>query len=163
MGWGSAEEKIINAHENIDDSAQTLHPRFLVRSFAFLKHLKKSISIVYANRKDRAIVQEAWVFAYRTLVHVSLPRKSEIRYCVQSCLRRGKICRIGLVRHDWLERSAVRNSEILSRKRHLQCWWDGIDFHYENTPIQIYWKFYHKNNENFQIKILIFFIFLLKK
>ena len=34
--------------------------------------------------------------------------------------------------------------------------------HYENTPIQIYWKFYHQKNENFQIKILIFFIFLLK-
>ena len=35
--------------------------------------------------------------------------------------------------------------------------------HYENTPIQIYWKFYHKKkHENFQIKILIFFIFLLK-
>ena len=24
-------------------------------------------------------------------------------------------------------------------------------------PIQIYWKFYHPKNENFQIKILIFF------
>ena len=24
--------------------------------------------------------------------------------------------------------------------------------HYENTPIQLYWKFYHQNNENFQIK-----------
>ena len=34
--------------------------------------------------------------------------------------------------------------------------------HYENTPIQIYWKFCHQKNENFQIKILIFFIFLLK-
>ena len=29
--------------------------------------------------------------------------------------------------------------------------------HYEKKPIQIYWKFYHKKNENFQIKILIFF------
>ena len=38
-----------------------------------------------------------------------------------------------------------------------------IDYHYENTPIQIYWKFNHKKkNESFQIKILIFFIFLLK-
>ena len=36
------------------------------------------------------------------------------------------------------------------------------DLHYENTPIQIYWKFHHQKNENFQIKILIFFIFLLK-
>ena len=35
-------------------------------------------------------------------------------------------------------------------------------YHYENTPIQIYWKFYNQNRENFQIKILIFFIFLLK-
>ena len=34
--------------------------------------------------------------------------------------------------------------------------------HYENTPIQIYRKFHHQKNDNFQIKILIFFIFLLK-
>ena len=25
--------------------------------------------------------------------------------------------------------------------------------HYENMPIQIYWKFYHPKNENFQIEI----------
>ena len=25
-------------------------------------------------------------------------------------------------------------------------------YNYENTPIQIYWKFYHQNKENFQIK-----------
>ena len=25
--------------------------------------------------------------------------------------------------------------------------------HYENTPIQIYWEFYHQKNENFQMKI----------
>ena len=24
--------------------------------------------------------------------------------------------------------------------------------HYENTPIQIYWKFYNKKKQNFQIK-----------
>ena len=34
--------------------------------------------------------------------------------------------------------------------------------HYENTPIQIYRKFHLQKTENFQIKILIFFIFLLK-
>ena len=34
--------------------------------------------------------------------------------------------------------------------------------HYENTPIQIYWKFHHQKTESFQIKILISFIFLLK-
>ena len=34
--------------------------------------------------------------------------------------------------------------------------------HYENTPIQIYFEFYHLKNENFRIKILIFFIYLLK-
>ena len=34
--------------------------------------------------------------------------------------------------------------------------------HYENTPIQIYWKFHYKKTENFQIKILIFFMCLLK-
>ena len=26
------------------------------------------------------------------------------------------------------------------------------DNHYKNTPIQIYWKFHHQKNENFQIK-----------
>ena len=29
--------------------------------------------------------------------------------------------------------------------------------HYENKPIQIYWKIYHQKNENFRIKIQIFF------
>ena len=28
----------------------------------------------------------------------------------------------------------------------------GEKFHYENTPIQIYWKFHHQKPENFQIK-----------
>ena len=30
---------------------------------------------------------------------------------------------------------------------------DVLYIHYENMPIQIYWKFSHQNNENFQIKI----------
>ena len=34
--------------------------------------------------------------------------------------------------------------------------------HYENRPIQIYWKFHHQKSESFQIQILIFFIFLFK-
>ena len=34
--------------------------------------------------------------------------------------------------------------------------------HYENMPIQIYWKFYHHKNEHFQIKNSDIFIFLLK-
>ena len=27
--------------------------------------------------------------------------------------------------------------------------------YYENVPIQIYWKFYHQKNENFQILTLL--------
>ena len=34
--------------------------------------------------------------------------------------------------------------------------------HYENKPIQVYWKFYNQKIEHFLIKILIFFLFLLK-
>ena len=34
--------------------------------------------------------------------------------------------------------------------------------YYENMPIQIYFKFYHLKIESFVIKILIFFIYLLK-
>ena len=30
--------------------------------------------------------------------------------------------------------------------------WINFNVHYENTPIQIYWKFFTKNNEHFQIK-----------
>ena len=30
-------------------------------------------------------------------------------------------------------------------------------FHYENTPIQIHWKFYHQKIENFQIKFFDIF------
>ena len=32
-----------------------------------------------------------------------------------------------------------------------------ILLHYENKPIQIYWKFYHPKNENFQLKIFDIF------
>ena len=32
----------------------------------------------------------------------------------------------------------------------------------KKTPIQIYWKSHHQKTESFQIKVLIFFIFLLK-
>ena len=34
--------------------------------------------------------------------------------------------------------------------------------HYESKPIQVYCKFYNQKIENFQIKILISFLFLLK-
>ena len=40
------------------------------------------------------------------------------------------------------------------------CWSKGS--HYENTPIQMYWKFYHQKMKIFRWKILIFFTFLLK-
>ena len=36
-------------------------------------------------------------------------------------------------------------------------------YHYENMPIQIYWEFYHQKMKIFRWKILIFFLFLLKK
>ena len=29
---------------------------------------------------------------------------------------------------------------------------ENVSLHYENTPIQTYWKFYQQRNENFQIK-----------
>ena len=35
--------------------------------------------------------------------------------------------------------------------------WKVLKSHHENTPIQIYRKFYFQKTENFQIKILIFF------
>ena len=39
-----------------------------------------------------------------------------------------------------------------------------IDVHYENTPVQIYWKFYNQKRENFQIKTSdIFHIYALNK
>ena len=32
-------------------------------------------------------------------------------------------------------------------------------FHYENTPIQIHWEFYHQKMKNFRCRILVVFIF----
>ena len=48
-----------------------------------------------------------------------------------------------------------------------QCYSTNINVmrekkHYENKPIQIYWKFYHQKKKKFQIEILIFIKFLLK-
>ena len=31
-------------------------------------------------------------------------------------------------------------------------WWDALSIHYENMPIQIYWKFYHQKLKNVQMK-----------
>ena len=45
----------------------------------------------------------------------------------------------------------------------FKCKWIHLKTrHYDNTLIQIYWKFYHQKTESFQIKMLIFFKFLLK-
>ena len=54
--------------------------------------------------------------------------------------------------------------KIIFQIKPMRRWkWNYIQMvHYENTPIQIYWKFYSPKNENFQIKSLIFFLFLLK-
>ena len=38
----------------------------------------------------------------------------------------------------------------------------AVDNHYETTPIQIYWEFYHQKMKIFRWKTLIFFLFLLK-
>ena len=38
-----------------------------------------------------------------------------------------------------------------------------LALHYENTPIQIYWKFYHQKKVNFQIKIWFFFSYFCSK
>ena len=45
----------------------------------------------------------------------------------------------------------------------FSLWWNSRSFHYENTPFQIYWKFYHQKNENFQIKFWYFSYFCSKR
>ena len=44
---------------------------------------------------------------------------------------------------------------FISRETVYKLSW--VEHHYENMPIQIYWNFFPPKNENFQIKILIFF------
>ena len=63
--------------------------------------------------------------------------------------------RDNIIRHDYLNaRKDLRYHTIKPSRRHRlffpQC--AGIKRHYENTPIQIHWKFYHKKNGNFWIK-----------
>ena len=57
------------------------------------------------------------------------------------------------VKRDAFSRCGSYVHALLQRSR---------QYHYENKPIQVYWKFYNQKIENFQIKILIFFLFLLK-
>ena len=47
---------------------------------------------------------------------------------------------------DWLWKMNYSNKPKYWDRR---VW---ADSHYENTPIQIYWKFYNQKKENFQIK-----------
>ena len=71
--------------------------------------------------------------------------------------------RIYIVFHKWISPS----ENVTSRYVRYLCGpsrsASRIIVHYENKPIQIYWKIYHQKNENFQKKKSdIFFIFLLK-
>ena len=68
-----------------------------------------------------------------------------------------------------LSLSSLSLSLSLSRARARARAHTTVPSHCENKPIQIKWKFYHQKmkilppkNENFPIKIRIFFIFLLK-
>ena len=63
--------------------------------------------------------------------------------------------RLYIVSLRWLPAKLV----VSILKLHLTF---GQTEHYENMPIQIYWKFHHQKMKIFRYKILIFFIFLLK-
>ena len=62
------------------------------------------------------------------------------------------------------------STSVLHRVQHKQMgltfkqwiWMVSNPNHYKNKPIKIYTKFYQQKNDNFQIKILILFILLLK-
>ena len=55
---------------------------------------------------------------------------------------------------------------VVDTCHHCEMFKDGKStydlYHYENMPIQIYWKFYHQEKEKNQRKFWYFFIFLLK-
>ena len=56
------------------------------------------------------------------------------------------------VAHAWDDSESVHFAHA---RRHIFAWrgpYMYFSIHYENTPIQIYWKFHHQKNENFQIK-----------
>ena len=60
-------------------------------------------------------------------------------------------------RHVFVRRGTNSEKRVYAevyRCTHTRC---KVFLHYENKPIQIYWKFYHQKNENVQIKFLIFF------
>ena len=52
----------------------------------------------------------------------------------------------------YIQKPSYNEPDVLKRYN-IQCHHIvQIKEHYENIPIQIYWKFYHQKNENFQIK-----------
>ena len=46
----------------------------------------------------------------------------------------------------------LRILQLLNQRLNVWVILSSTYFHYENTPIQIYWKFYNQKRENFQIK-----------
>ena len=53
-----------------------------------------------------------------------------------------------------MKKSNGLNGDLNHKRNHTM--------HYENTPIQIYWKFYNQKKKIIREKIQIFFMFLLK-
>ena len=65
-------------------------------------------------------------------------------------------------RHWALLCSSIKFFGIQWFCKHGGLWECAKCVHYENTPIQIHWKFYHQKMAIYHIKNRIFFIFLLK-
>ena len=52
----------------------------------------------------------------------------------------------------YLEITCFRNDNIRHQSINENYNTETSECHYENKPIQIYWKFYHQTNESFQMK-----------
>ena len=101
-----------------------------------------------------------------SLPYISLQQVHLTTYeseCVQNCRMRSKQCRPDQMphqTHNVAKTSLQRRCNVTTLQQRC-C--DVVRFlHYENMPIEIYWKFYHRKMKIFCLKNLIFSYFCSK-
>ena len=145
---------------------QMSRDRLLQDCICAQRRLRSDCTFAYADQSLRCPLEDALDRWFPTDCHVkTLIRLRAMRRLIwviagRTCNPEEKAMPRFKCRKQW---SFASNVNGKGHDRVLfQFWTQTVYFnslHYENTPIQIYWKLYHqkKKKENFKIKILILF------
>ena len=86
----------------------------------------------------------SWISSRKRMTTENISRSISMKKC----------CQAWQGSNLWADHLSDVHPTEPTRLADIICLW-----HYENTPIQINWKFYHQKNENFQRKNLFFSYF----